>query len=118
VYHKKQRKQWKKIEEEERLAWEVEQQRRRNDPKIWEYHIAKAEENNKPAREAEREETTSETWPLPRPEEGTFLHTHLKTNGLKGFDSCIFYLLCTTVPMMCSTLVHLTSLQNSCVKCI
>jgi hypothetical protein len=82
VYHKKQRKQWKKIEEEERLAWEVEQQRRRNDPKIWEYHIAKAEENNKPAREAEREETTSETWPLPRPEEGNFYSSLCKIDKL------------------------------------
>jgi hypothetical protein len=54
------------------LAWKAEQKKRRNDSKIWEYHIAKAEENKRRAREAEHEGTTSETWPPPRPEESTF----------------------------------------------
>jgi hypothetical protein len=55
----------KKVEEEKRLAWETEQQKRREDPKTWEYHIAKAEENNRRARAAERKGTTFERWPLP-----------------------------------------------------
>ena len=67
VYREEQRQQRKKLEEEKRLAWEAEQRRRRGDPKTWEYHIAKAEENK---RRAAREGTTSETWPPPRPEEG------------------------------------------------
>jgi hypothetical protein len=45
---------------------------------IWEYHIAKAQENNRHAREVELEGMTSETWPPPRPEEGTFLRTLFK----------------------------------------
>jgi hypothetical protein len=67
VYREKQRQQRKKIEVEERLAQEVKQQRRRNDPRTWVYHIAKAEENKRCAIEAEHEGTTSETWPPPRP---------------------------------------------------
>jgi hypothetical protein len=59
--------------EEKRLTWEAEWQRRCNDLKTWEYHIAKAEEKNIRAREAECVEMTFETWLLPRPEEGTFL---------------------------------------------
>jgi hypothetical protein len=46
VYHEEQHQQHKKVEEEKRLAWEAEQQRKRDDPKTWEYHIAKAEVNN------------------------------------------------------------------------
>jgi hypothetical protein len=42
VYLEEQYQQRKKIEEDERLAQEVEQQRRHNDPKCWEFHIAKA----------------------------------------------------------------------------
>jgi hypothetical protein len=67
VYHEKQRQQRKKIEVEERLAQEVEQQRRRNDPRTWVYHIAKVEENMRCAIEAEHEGMTLETWPPPRP---------------------------------------------------
>ena len=67
TYWRQNRQQRKKLEEEKRLAWEAEQRRRRGDPKTWEYHIAKAEENK---RRAAREGTTSETWPPPRPEEG------------------------------------------------
>jgi DNA-directed RNA polymerase specialized sigma24 family protein len=47
------------------LAWEAEHQRRRDDPKTWEYHITKAEEKNQRRRAAERDITTSETWPQP-----------------------------------------------------
>jgi hypothetical protein len=61
-----------KAEEEKRLAREAEQQRRRETPGIWEYHIAKAEENNECHKADEREGTTSETWSLPRPERGIF----------------------------------------------
>jgi hypothetical protein len=75
VYLEEQHQQQKKNEEEERLVREVEQQRKRNDPKCWEYHIAKAEENIRQDIEAEHEGMTSETWPPPRPEEGTFLQT-------------------------------------------
>jgi hypothetical protein len=70
VYLEEQRQQRKKVEEEKRLAWEAEQQRRREDPRTWEYHIAKAKENNRRRKAAKREGTTSETWPAPRPEEG------------------------------------------------
>jgi hypothetical protein len=70
VYLEEQRQQRKKVEEEKRLAWEVEQQRSREDPRTWEYHIAKAKENNRRRKAAKREGTTSETWPAPRPEEG------------------------------------------------
>jgi hypothetical protein len=52
VYREEQHKQWKKVEEEERLAYEAEHQRRCNDPINWEYHIAKAQEKNRCAREA------------------------------------------------------------------
>jgi hypothetical protein len=66
MYHEVQHQQQRKVEEEEeRLAWEAEQQMKRDDPKTWEYHIAKAEEKNKRARAAECEGTTSETWPPP-----------------------------------------------------
>jgi hypothetical protein len=54
------------------LAWVTEHQRRREDPKTWEYHITKVEENNRYARAAEREGTTYETLPPLRPEEGNF----------------------------------------------
>jgi hypothetical protein len=43
------------------LAWEAKQQRRRDDPKTWEYHIAKAEENNQCRRVVERDGMTAET---------------------------------------------------------
>jgi len=56
----------KKKEEEERLAWEAEQERRRNDPNTWEYHIAKAEVKNRRMKEP----GTSKTWPPPSPERG------------------------------------------------
>jgi hypothetical protein len=61
MYHEEQHKQRKKLEEEERLAWEAEHERRHNDPKTLEYHIAKAQENKRRAREVEHERTTSET---------------------------------------------------------
>jgi hypothetical protein len=82
MYLEEQRKQQKKVEEEERFAWEAEQHRRRNDPTTWEYHIAKAKEKNRHAREVEREGMTSKTWPPPRPEKGTFLRTLCKFEDL------------------------------------
>jgi hypothetical protein len=33
MYREEQHKQWKKVEKEDRLVWETEQQRRRDDPK-------------------------------------------------------------------------------------
>jgi hypothetical protein len=42
VYLEDQRQQRMKVEEEKRLAWEVEQQRRHQGLRTWEYHIAKS----------------------------------------------------------------------------
>jgi hypothetical protein len=90
VYREEQRQQWKQVEEEKRLAWEVEQQRRSDDPKTWEYHIAKAEENNQRRRVAESVGTTSETWPLPRTEEGNFPHSlHKFGKVFQWFESVL-----------------------------
>jgi hypothetical protein len=72
VYLEEQHQQWKKVEEEKRLAWEAEQQRRREDSRIWEYYIAKVEENSRRREAATREGMTSETSPWPRPKEGNF----------------------------------------------
>jgi hypothetical protein len=72
MYHEEQRQQRMKVEKEKRLAWEAEQQRRRDTPYTWEYHISKAKENNQRRWVAERDGTTSETWPPPRLEEGNF----------------------------------------------
>jgi hypothetical protein len=72
VYLEKQRQLRKKVEEAERLAQETKQQRRREDPRSWEYHFAKQEEVNKHAREVELGGMTSETWPPPCPERGNF----------------------------------------------
>jgi hypothetical protein len=35
MYREEQHRQWKKREEDERLAWEVKEERRCNDPKTW-----------------------------------------------------------------------------------
>jgi hypothetical protein len=78
MYCEEQHKQWKKVEKEDRLVWETEQQRRRDDPKTWEYHIAKVEEKNRHVKEVECEGMTFEAWPQPRPKEGTFCRTLCK----------------------------------------
>jgi hypothetical protein len=72
VYFKEQRQQWKKVVKEKRLAWEIEQQRRHDDPKTLEYHTSKVEEKNRHVRAAECEGMTSETWPLRWLEEDNF----------------------------------------------
>jgi hypothetical protein len=51
--------------EEKSLAREVEEKRRGETPGTWEHYIAKQEEANRCAREANVGGTTSETWPLP-----------------------------------------------------
>jgi hypothetical protein len=50
-----------KAEEEKRLAWVVEEQRRRETPGTWEHYNARQEEANRRAREANAVGTTSET---------------------------------------------------------
>jgi hypothetical protein len=54
--------------EEERKAWEAEQERRRNDLSCWEYHIAKAQKNNRRLRDSDRVEKSTDVWPPPSPE--------------------------------------------------
>jgi hypothetical protein len=72
MYLEGQHQQRKKVEEAERLAREVEQQRRREIPGTYEYYFAKQEEVNICARVAVFGGTTSETWLPPRRELGNF----------------------------------------------
>jgi hypothetical protein len=61
-----------KAKEEERLAQEVEQHKKRETPDTWEHYFAKQEEANRRAREVGLRGMTSETWPLPRSPPGNF----------------------------------------------
>jgi hypothetical protein len=68
AYHEEQRKKRQLKKEEERKAWEAEQERRRNDLSCWEYHIAKAQENNRRLRDPDRVGKSTDVWPPPSPE--------------------------------------------------
>jgi hypothetical protein len=72
VYLEEQHQQQMKVEEENRLAQETEQQRRRETPGTWEHYFAKQEEANIHAREVDLGGTTSETWPPPQSPLGIF----------------------------------------------
>jgi hypothetical protein len=72
VYLEEQRQLQMKAEEEERLAQEAKQQRRRETPDTWEHYFTKQEEANRCAREADLGGMTSETWPPSRSSPGNF----------------------------------------------
>jgi hypothetical protein len=63
VYYEEQR---LKAEEEKRLAWEAEENMRRETPGTWEHQKAIQEEADRRAREVDDGGTTFETWPPPR----------------------------------------------------
>jgi hypothetical protein len=64
--------QWRKAEEEKRLAQEAELKRKCETPGTWEYYKAQCDEANRRAREVDAGGTTSETWPPPRSPSGNF----------------------------------------------
>jgi hypothetical protein len=64
--------QWRKAEEEKRLAHEAEVKKRRETPRTWEHYKAQCDEANRRAREADARDTTSENWPPPRSPPGNF----------------------------------------------
>jgi hypothetical protein len=64
--------QWRKAEEEKRLAQEAELKRRRETPGTWEHYKAQCDEADRRAREADAGGTTSETWPLLQSPPGNF----------------------------------------------
>jgi hypothetical protein len=72
MYLKEQHQQLMQTEEEKRLAWEAEQQRRRETPGTWEHYIVKQEEANRRDRVAKLGGMTSEPWPPSRSELGIF----------------------------------------------
>jgi hypothetical protein len=61
-----------KAEEEEMLAQEAEQYRRRETPVTWEHYFVKQEDVNRCAGEADFRGTTFETWPPPRSPSSNF----------------------------------------------
>jgi hypothetical protein len=65
VYLEEQCQLQRKVEEEKKLAWEAEEQRRRETSGTWEHYFAKQEETNIREREADAWGTTSETWSPP-----------------------------------------------------
>jgi hypothetical protein len=75
VYYEEQR---LKVEEEKRLAQEVEEKVRRETPWTWEHQKVVQEEANIRAREADDGGMTSETWPSPRSSSGILLRLSIE----------------------------------------